>query len=144
MLLKIKNSDYQKLITHAIACLPNEACGVIGGIRIENQVEEKSYCEVKKVFLLNNLDKSPDHFSIDPEEQFKAFMELYNEGLELLGNWHSHTHDPAYPSKEDIKLASDPGAYYLILSIADKSHPVLKSFSIVDNKVFENNLEIIE
>ena len=69
---------------------------------------------------------------MDPKEQLKAIKDMRVNGLTPLGNWHSHPETPARPSQEDIRLAYDSTASYLILSLMDAEHPVLHVFTIVD------------
>lgn len=123
-MIKMSRSDYEKILSHAKSELPNEACGLIGGI-IEG--EDKI---IKKVYLLTNIDRSNEHFSLDPKEQLAAVKDMRAEGLVPLGNWHSHPESPSRPSDEDKRLAYDSKASYLILSLMDADAPVLKSFSI--------------
>jgi proteasome lid subunit RPN8/RPN11 len=63
-------------------------------------------------------------------------------GLEPLGNFHSHPATPARPSAEDIKLAYDPRASYLIISLAAET-PVLKAFAVANGEALPQELEII-
>jgi proteasome lid subunit RPN8/RPN11 len=65
-----------------------------------------------------------------------------DEGLELWGIYHSHTHSEAYPSDTDIRLAFYPEARYLLLSLADRTEPILRSFFIVDGEVTEEELTV--
>ena len=51
-MLFLTKSDYEKMLAHCKEGLPNEACGLIGGV-VEG---EKQY--VKKVYLLTNIDES--------------------------------------------------------------------------------------
>lgn len=55
-MLFLTKSDYEKMLAHCKKGLPNEACGLIGGV-VEG---EKQY--VKKVYLLTNMDESNDAF----------------------------------------------------------------------------------
>ncbi|SHH66141.1 Proteasome lid subunit RPN8/RPN11, contains Jab1/MPN metalloenzyme (JAMM) motif [Sporobacter termitidis DSM 10068] len=123
MTVKLKRSDYDAIIAHAKAGLPNEACGLIAGT-IDGGVKT-----IEKVYLLKNIDESPEHFSIDPREQLAAVKDMRALGLSPLGNFHSHPETPARPSAEDIRLAYDPKASYLILSLAGEA-PDLKAFEI--------------
>jgi len=66
-----------KILEHSRNALPNEACGLLGG-RIENGVKY-----VEKVYLLRNIDESPEHFSMNPKEQFAAVKDMRNNGWEL-------------------------------------------------------------
>lgn len=93
---------------------------------------------------MTNTDQSPEHFSMDPKEQFAAIKDMRSKGLVLLGNFHSHPATPSRPSQEDIRLAHDPAASYLILSLADRSRPVLKSFRIQNGGSAEEELVILQ
>ena len=117
---------------------PVEDCGLIGGT-IQNSTKS-----IEKVFYLTNTDNSPEHFSLDPQEQFAVVRELRSKGWSLLGNWHSHPSSPSRPNEEDKRLAFDPSASYLILSLA-AADPVLHSFQVSKDKtVAEEMLELTE
>lgn len=120
----ISKEDCEKIIAHAVSELPNEACGLIAG-KIEGTDKI-----IEKVYLLTNIDKSNEHFSLDPKEQLAAVKDMRERGLSPLGNWHSHPESPSRPSEEDKRLAYDKTASYLILSLMDKQNPVLNSFHI--------------
>ena len=123
-MIKLTKDDYEKIVEHARAQLPNEACGLIAG--------EKSGGDklIKKVYFLTNTDHSNEHFSLDPKEQLAAIKDMRANGLVPLGNWHSHPKSPSRPSEEDKRLAYDKTASYLILSLMDGDNPVLNSFRI--------------
>ena len=65
-----------------------------------------------------------------------------DDGHELLGIFHTHTHSEAYPSETDQKLAFYPDAYYLVMSLSDREHPVLRAFRILEGEVAEEELAI--
>jgi len=136
MIVRLKHSDYEAIVTHARGSLPNEACGLIAG-EIDNDIKT-----VEKVYLLSNPDNSPDHFSIDPKEQLAAVKDMRVLGFAPLGNFHSHPSTPARPSEEDIRLSYDPKASYLILSLAEET-PVLKVFGVIGGEVTVQTLEIV-
>ena len=69
-MLFLTKSDYEKMLAHCKEGLPNEACGLIGGV-VEG---EKQY--VKKVYLLTNMDESNEHFSMDPKEQLMCRLAI--------------------------------------------------------------------
>ena len=85
---------------------------------------------IKQVYLLTNIDHSNEHFSLDPKEQLLAVKDMRAKGIVPLGNWHSHPESPSRPSEEDKRLAYDPKASYMILSLMEKDKPVLNSFKI--------------
>ena len=106
MLFLTKN-DYDKILKHCEAGLPDEACGLIGGTKEGND----KY--IKKVYLLTNIDHSNEHFSMDPKEQLQAVKDMRQNGLELLG-----------PSERDCIICS----LFLIIGI-EKAYMWNTSFS---------------
>lgn len=134
MTILLKNHHFQEIISYAQKKLPNEACGLLAG-RIENDIKI-----IEEVYYLTNIDQSPEHFSMDPKEQFAAIKDIRSKDWQLLGNFHSHPSSPSRPSQEDIRLAFDPEASYFILSLQDKDKPMLKSFRIKDKAASEEEL----
>ena len=134
--VNLKQSDYEAIVAHAKGGLPNEACGLLAG-KANGDVKS-----VEKVYLLSNPDSSPEHFSIDPKEQLAAVKDMRANGFVPLGNFHSHPTTPARLSEEDIRLAYDGKASYLILSLAGES-PVLKAFGVAEGKVIPQGVEVI-
>lgn len=137
-MISLKKSDYEKMLSHALDGLPNEACGLLGG-----EISENGDKEVKKVYLLTNIDNSNEHFSLDPKEQLAAIKDMRANDLVPLGNWHSHPESPSRPSDEDKRLAYDKTASYMILSLMDKNAPVLKSFKIDGTNAEQETLEYV-
>jgi proteasome lid subunit RPN8/RPN11 len=129
-MLRLSGEHRRRMIELAWAALPNEGCGLIAG---EIRGEEKV---VRELYGLKNTDESPEHFSMAPEDQFKAVADMRKKGLSLLGNFHSHPFSPARPSDEDIRLAFDPSLSYVIISLQG-DEPVLKSFIIRGGTVWE-------
>ncbi len=130
--MKIKKEVFEQLITHAQQEKPYEACGYLAG------AEEL----VSASYVLANIDKSSEHFSFDPQEQFKSLKDARAKGLEILAVYHSHLDSPAWPSEEDIRLAYDPAILYLIVSLAEGKEDI-KAFRIKDKKVVPVNLEVV-
>ncbi|HTG48318.1 MAG TPA: M67 family metallopeptidase [Actinomycetota bacterium] len=111
---------------------PNECCGLIAaeaGIPV-------------KVFPMKNADASPATYRLDGREQLRVFDELDERGWDLWAIYHSHTHSEAYPSETDIKLAFYPDARYVLLSLADREQPVLRSYFIREGEVVEEELTV--
>lgn len=128
IVLKLKRSDYEKILEHCKNGLPNESCGLLAGT-IAGEVKT-----VTKIYLLTNLDASNEHFSMDPREQLAALVDARANGASIIGNFHSHPQSPSRPSEEDKRLAYDSSMEYLILSLMEQDHPVLKAFGIDSEK----------
>ncbi len=127
-MIYITKDDYNLILSHAKNNLPEEACGLLGGV---TDGEDKY---VKKVYLLENTDHSNEHFTMSPQAQLQSIKDMRQNGYVLLGNWHSHPESPSRPSEEDKRLAMDTKIRYLILSLMDKDNPVLNAFIIDKDK----------
>ena len=134
-IIRLSYECYDEMVRYAKSELPNEACGLLAG---KQDADGK---EVLKVYYLTNTDHATDHFTIDPKEQLAAVKDMRANGYVQLGTWHSHPESPSRPSEEDKKLAYDPKASYMILSLMAEN-PVLNSFHIENNEVEKEDLRI--
>ena len=124
---------FKEIVEQGLREFPNESCGVIAaadGIPV-------------KVFAMANADASPATYRLDGKEQLHVFDEMDARGWDLWAIFHSHTHSEAYPSDTDVRLAFYPEARYILLGLADRENPVMRSFSIVDGEVMEEELTIV-
>lgn len=134
-MILIDPEEYEKIVEQAKREFPNECCGFLGG----NKMGEEIF--IKKIIPLTNIDQSSEHFSMDPKEQFQALKLIRKNGLQLVGNYHSHPYTPSRPSEEDKRLAFDPSIVYGILSL--EKEPVFNLFEIdKDKKVEKLDYEI--
>ncbi|MDP9327696.1 MAG: M67 family metallopeptidase [Actinomycetota bacterium] len=123
---------FKEIVEQGLREFPNECCGVIAG---------REGAPVK-VFPMKNADASPVTYRLDGREQLQVFDAMDDESLELWAIYHSHTHSDAYPSDTDIRLAFYPEARYMLLSLADREEPELRSFFILNGEVTEEELSI--
>jgi [CysO sulfur-carrier protein]-S-L-cysteine hydrolase len=122
-----------EMVAHGLEGFPNEACGLLAG---------KEGRPVR-FFAMRNRDASPVTYRLDPKEQLAVFDEMDEQGWDLLGIFHTHTHSEAYPSDTDRSQAFYPEASYLVMSLADRANPELRSFRIgEDGVVTEEDLVI--
>ncbi|MFA5929027.1 MAG: M67 family metallopeptidase [Candidatus Margulisiibacteriota bacterium] len=128
--MKINEQVLRDIVRHGEKERPLEACGYLAG--------KEGVLSV--YYPMTNLDKSAEHYSLDPKEQFAVLKEVRQRGLSILGIAHTHPHSPARPSAEDIKLAYDPQLLYLIVSLAGEQ-PVAKGFWIRSGEVSTENLD---
>ena len=136
MKVRLPEKLLKKIIEAGRNVLPEEPCGLIGG------TEENGIRELKEVFVLENIDHSNEHFSMDPKDQLNEVKEMRKKGIIPLGNFHSHPESPSRPSEEDKRLAYDKNASYMILSLMEKDDPVINSFHIETNTSEKEELEI--
>ena len=132
-MLLIPKNIHDELITHAKEGFPLEVCGILGGIGES----------VSVIYRMTNTDASNEHFMMEPKEQFAVVKELRAKGLTMQAVYHSHPETPARPSEEDIQLALTPGISHIIISLADTTQPVVKSFKIDQGNVTAEAIELL-
>jgi proteasome lid subunit RPN8/RPN11 len=123
----------KEMVAHGLREFPNECCGVIAADADGHPV---------KIFPMRNADASPVTYRLDGKEQLQVFEEMEERGWELWAIFHSHTHSEAYPSETDVRLAFYPESRYVLVSLADREDPVIRSFFIREGEVEEEDLVI--
>jgi proteasome lid subunit RPN8/RPN11 len=124
---------FKEIVEHGLREFPNECCGVIAANGDGRPI---------KVFAMKNTDASAATYRMDGKEQLQVFDQLDEQGWDMWAIYHSHTHSEAYPSDKDTQLAFYPESRYIILSLADRERPELRSFFIQDGEVTEEELTI--
>lgn len=130
-MLILKNDLLVEILKQSRKELPNEACGILAG----------EGGEVKKVYKMANVEKSPETYFMDAKEQLLVMKQMRNLGLEMVGIYHSHVASPARPSSHDIEMAFYPEASYVIVSFQDKDKPSIRSFKIREGVVTEEEIK---
>jgi [CysO sulfur-carrier protein]-S-L-cysteine hydrolase len=144
--MRIPRHIHDAILEHAREEVPNECCGLIGGVGGESRT----------LYKARNAESSPLRYNLDPQDQIRISGEMEDRGEELAAIYHSHTASPAYPSQTDINLAlmdrrQDgkvvgrepvfPGVVYLIASLAEGEEP-LRAFRIGEDGVTEVDLAV--
>jgi|TARA_B110000263_G_scaffold220223_1_gene207941 proteasome lid subunit RPN8/RPN11 len=131
MKIIIPRSIISKLIEHALLEDPNECCGLLIGK--ENKVTNIQNCQ--------NIHPSPiTRYTIEPKDLMKAENFSDKNNMEILAIYHSHTHSQAYPSTTDIENAIESmwtNPYYILVSLVEKTRPVIRAYKISDDKNVE-------
>lgn len=130
--IEIPSDIRDAIVRHAIAGLPNEACGVLAG----------SDGQIVHFFPMTNADESPLTYRLEATEQLRVWNEIDDKGWEVRGIVHSHTHTEAYPSETDVRQAFLPDAWYVLVSLLDRERPAIRGFSIRDGDVLEREVVI--
>ena len=120
--LAISKAVFAALLAVAQKAAPLEACGLLAG----------RDGKATKFYPLTNIDASPEHFSMKPEEQFAAGKDMRRMGLKMLAIWHSHPSSPPRMSEEDLRLAYTPDVVYVILSLAVPQDAALCGYRVTD------------
>jgi len=120
------------MLATCIRALPDEGCGLLLGTPDGVVVD---------VVASPNVAASAKVYEIDPKVLLRTFRRADDEGLEVLGVFHSHTHSAAYPSPTDIRQAPDPAWHYVLISLAAVPSDV-RSYSIIEGQVSEEIIRV--
>jgi [CysO sulfur-carrier protein]-S-L-cysteine hydrolase len=133
-MLTISSALRAKIVAHARADHPDEACGVIAGPAGSDRPE--------RFIPMLNAARSPTFYEFDSMEQYRVWREMDERDEEPVVIYHSHTATQAYPSRTDIALAQEPGAHYVLVSTRDPDQVEFRSYRIVDGVVTEEEVRI--
>jgi proteasome lid subunit RPN8/RPN11 len=134
-MLTISRELVDKIVSHARADHPDEACGVIAGPIGSDRPE--------RFVQMENAERSPTFYRFDSMEQFRVWREMDDRDEEPVVIYHSHTATEAYPSRTDVSYASEPGAHYVLVSTATDEEE-FRSYRIVDGVITEEPVKIVE
>ena len=132
-MLELEKQYIDQMVAHALEDDPNECCGILAGPQ----------GSVAKLYRMTNTAHSPYRYEMDGTEMIPVLKEIDDKGWKLLAFYHSHTHSPAYPSTTDVRLATWPDAYYILVSLMDRDNPPVHAFRIVDGQIAEEELRTI-
>jgi proteasome lid subunit RPN8/RPN11 len=135
-MLTIPRSLYDKIVAHARADHPDEACGVLAGPAGSDRPE--------RFIAMLNAARSPTFYEFDSTEQFRVWQEMDDRDEEPIVIYHSHTATEAYPSRTDISLATVPDAHYVLVSTRDEHETEFRSYRIADGVVTEEPVSVVE
>ena len=115
---------YAEMISNAYDGYPLESCGLLVG----------TGARVHRFVACTNEAASARVYTIPGKELLRAEMAAEDEGLEIIGVFHSHTHSEPYPSPTDVAQAPDPGWYYVIVSLKREA-PEARCYRIVNGAI---------
>jgi len=124
--LVLRVSQAADLVARARAGLPDEVCGFLAGVR--ETVEE--------IVPVTNAEPSPVCYLMHSGEQFQAMKMMREKGLKMVGIYHSHPLNQAYPSARDVAMASYSDCAYLIVGLGS-SEPEMRGFQIENGVITE-------
>ena len=120
MRVAISYAVARQIADHALAALPNEACGLLAGAGDRIAAAHP---------LANAADTPRTRFQLDPGEQLRALKAIDQAELEWIGAYHSHPRGAPIPSPADIEQSADSGLLQLIVSL-EGAKPRLKLWRV--------------
>ncbi len=125
-MLAVDRRTWLSILAEAWRVYPEEACGVLVARPGIDQ-------PIVRFEPVANAAASSRVFTLDPKGFMKAERRADDDGLEVVGVVHSHTHTAAYPSPTDVAEATTPLVpptwHWAIVSLA-WGFPELRSFRV--------------
>jgi proteasome lid subunit RPN8/RPN11 len=108
----LEDSAFTDIRRYAAAAYPQECCGALVGV-----ADGRSRFVTAAWPLPNvSVEDRQHRFTIGPGDYVSVERRAQNEGLTLLGFYHSHPDAPAVPSEYDL-LHAWPNVDYVIVSV---------------------------
>ncbi|MCI0404309.1 MAG: M67 family metallopeptidase [Acidobacteria bacterium] len=126
-MLRITQFDLDSLRRHGEETYPHECCGILLG-RIEGETRT-----VESVLRAGNTrtDSPHNRYHIDPKELVAAQRRAREQGLDIVGFYHSHPDHSARWSATDLAEAHWYGCSYVITSVEKGRATVTNAFVLL-------------
>jgi len=111
---------------------PHESCSLLLG----NIVDNKYHVKVLK--RMENVEHSEISFNIDPDELIKVYQWASDNGLNVIGIFHSHL-DGTNPSSTDLTFMRINPVIWLIYEVSTSTY---KAFLLIQDSPQEIRVEI--
>jgi proteasome lid subunit RPN8/RPN11 len=145
----------QELIAHAREGDPDEVCGMLAGrdgwvehvFRVRNIADQVA--AEREVFRdretqVATAGRRPVHYYMDPLDQLRVYREIEGLDLDVLAYYHSHTHTEARPSPTDVRLARDPAALWVLVSLQNPAQADVRAWRITKLDQMDEQGEVVE
>ena len=119
---------------HAAETYPEECCGFLLGtaengtntVRAARRVENRQSADRER------------RYTITPDDYQAADAAAREQGLDIVGFYHSHPDHPAAPSETDLQEATFPGYTYVIVAVRHGTPANLTAWTLApDRAAFE-------
>ena len=126
--LTISKELAERIRAHGAETYPHECCGALLG-------KDSDPRETLGLFpLINRRDDSPrNRFSVATEDVVEAEKVARQQGLDVVGWYHSHPDHPARPSQYDRDHAW-PWYSYIIVSVVEGKPKDMTSWRLDDDR----------
>ena len=137
-MLSIGKHEYDALRQHGEETYPFECCGALLG---HSNGDGR---RVQKTIRCSNIraDRPQDRYQIDPKELLAIHRQASEQGMEIVGFYHSHPDHPAQWSQTDFAEAHWLGCSYVITSVQKGVATITNSFALTgdneENKRLDN------
>ena len=117
----IINKGYQNVLTEYSNSESYEMCAMLIG----------NGEQVNHIYFTDNIEKSPVHFTIPNEQLINGYKKAAQMNMDVIGIFHSHPNNKAWPSVTDEKFMKTNPGVWIIYSGTEKN---MKAFVLDENQ----------
>ncbi|MFQ5664770.1 MAG: Mov34/MPN/PAD-1 family protein [Terriglobia bacterium] len=131
MVLRISETLLEQIRQHGQRTYPDECCGALLGVAGEDGTKE-----VRALLPLDNRregEAARTRFLVTAEDYRTAERAARDQGMEIVGFYHSHPDHPARPSEFDREHAL-PWYSYLVVRVAGGAPQEATSWVLADDR----------
>jgi len=125
-ILTITKDQRKKMVQHAEQGYPHEVVGILAGNRARHHVSQIQP-------LINERADTNNRYKVSPLILMRQERALEQQGLEIVGYYHSHPDHPSTYSEYD-KHHALPNMSYLILSVLTGNTDRIQSWRLCDDR----------
>ncbi len=130
MRVKLKREHPGAIQAHGEATYPNECCGLMLGRLVQG---DKHILELLPAENARKESDRHNRFLISPRTMFEAEKRARENGMDVLGFYHSHPNAEARPSRFDLDHAW-PFYSYLIVSVSQGRAGAMTCWRLADDR----------
>jgi proteasome lid subunit RPN8/RPN11 len=133
--LEINGELADRIRAHGVKSYPHECCGALLGRDLHGGADSRAQRQILGLFpLVNRREDSPrNRFSVTAEDVLDAEKTAHQQGLEVVGWYHSHPDHPAQPSEYDLEHAW-PWYSYVIVGVKGDAAEEMTSWRLSDDR----------
>ena len=142
-MIKLAASHLEEMKLHSERDYPYECCGLLIGM-IEDNGRTRIVREIFPVSNGREEEARHHRMLIEPADYLRAERQYLNQGLGVIGNYHSHPDYPAVPSQFDLAHAPWPTLSYIVVAVSEGRAGELRSWEIAEDRAIFIEEEIMK
>jgi proteasome lid subunit RPN8/RPN11 len=137
-MIRIEETAWPEMVSHAEACYPRECCGILIGRDGPDGRVVTAAIPCRNAYEGDQKDR----FLLDPKDQLAADRRARQEGLTVLGFFHSHPDEESYFSATDLKN-SWPWYSNIVMSVKKGIFSNARSFEANEDQTASKEEELV-
>jgi proteasome lid subunit RPN8/RPN11 len=129
--MKTSSDILDQIRAHGADAYPEEGCGFLLGT-----VTDDGANRVTALHRATNrrTEQRTRRYELTADDYREADAAAQDQGLDVVGIYHSHPDHPARPSETDLEEATFPGYTYAIVSVRDGTPDDLTAWTLAPNR----------